>query len=298
VAAGKVLIGHYTARNGWVIDASATATLLAGTTYALGVSLKGSTVSVTVNSQAIVGFVFHSVTVDGKFGFFATGAAATFDDAVTKTNDSKFATTAGALLSDPAAQVQTASVTALTGAALAPIVSAAKARWVASGELDQSQLARLERATVSVGELTGGALGLTTGEGVTIDALAGGHGWFVDSSPLSDQAVAFDGIDLLTVVMHELGHVMGYEHDDVAGDLMEPALLPGIRRLPFAGNIATPIVAPHAPVSPAAMISSSVRGRIVWIHPALQASWKPAKPLRLPGPTLVRRRTARGASGR
>ncbi len=48
VATQQVLIGHYTAKGGWVVDAAVSRTLSAGTDYALGVTLKGSTVNVTL----------------------------------------------------------------------------------------------------------------------------------------------------------------------------------------------------------------------------------------------------------
>ena len=46
-------------------------------------------------------------------------------------------------------------------------------------------------------------------------------------------------MDLLTVVMHELGHVLGlYDVDtsDHPGDLMDLTLAPGIRRLPMPAD--------------------------------------------------------------
>jgi len=80
---------------------------------------------------------------------------------------------------------------------------------------------------------------------ILIDPNAAGFGWFVDRTPRADEEftgsanmgnlVAFAGgpaagrMDLLTVVMHELAHVLGYDHSD--SGLMRPTLEPGIRRL-------------------------------------------------------------------
>ena len=64
-----------------------------------------------------------------------------------------------------------------------------------------------------------------------IDVNAAGYGWFVDGTPLDDaefdlligeltasqESVAMGRMDLLTVVMHEIGHVLGYRHGDDDG---------------------------------------------------------------------------------
>ena len=72
-----------------------------------------------------------------------------------------------------------------------------------------------------------------------IDHDAAGWGWFVDQTP--DDDLEFDDaglanesseaagrMDLLSVVMHELRHVLGEEHGHEEGDL-EPILNPGVR---------------------------------------------------------------------
>ena len=72
------------------------------------------------------------------------------------------------------------------------------------------------------------------------------RGWFVDATPGGDEEFALrDGrlqaidasladerVDLLTVVAHELGHVLGLDDLDAGEELMAGALSPGVRRLP------------------------------------------------------------------
>ena len=304
--AGTLSVGHTTARSGRVTDKSVSGTILAGSTHTLGVSLKGMTVSVTLDGQSLLGYVFNSVVVDGRFGLTASGGAATFDNVKVKTNDSAFATTASALLADASQQVATQQQAALTAGGLAPVVAAAKQRWAASGLLDAAQLARLDRAQVSVGSLLGGAVGLTTGIRVVVDALAGGRGWFVDSTPLSDEEfrivngelaairpAARAGVDLLTVVVHELGHVVGYEHSDAG--VMEPALGAGVRRLPGRAPAAglSPLLSPVAPSLRAGIAAAAGAATIHggspggWIA-APPASWLSAAAGVHPAPSWLR----------
>ena len=88
---------------------------------------------------------------------------------------------------------------------------------------------RSPTCTSSIGDLPGLALGHTIGNEIMLDVDAAGHGWFIDVSPLSSAefklgldytlragatSAAFERMDLLTVVMHEIGHVLGFEHED------------------------------------------------------------------------------------
>ena len=76
---------------------------------------------------------------------------------------------------------------------------------------------------MSVGSLGGDQLAVHSGNSITIDTDAAGYGWFVDRTPgrdneYDDSGVATRGVasrrmDLLTVVSHELGHVLGLPHD-------------------------------------------------------------------------------------
>jgi hypothetical protein len=99
--------------------------------------------------------------------------------------------------------------------------------------------------SVQLADLPGNTLGEVAGDTIYIDCDAAGYGWFVDSTPsddsefsslLSSYALGADKktnaanrIDLLTTVMHEMGHVLGLEHSDSL-DLMAATLLPGERR--------------------------------------------------------------------
>ena len=96
----------------------------------------------------------------------------------------------------------------------------------------------LHNINVYISDLPAGYLGLAWGRSLTLDMNANGAGWFVDTASgqgaaLSDVfATASRQMDLLTVVAHEVGHLLGYDHSDVADDLMCETLTPGTRRLP------------------------------------------------------------------
>ncbi|NOR31132.1 MAG: LEPR-XLL domain-containing protein, partial [Sulfitobacter sp.] len=102
--------------------------------------------------------------------------------------------------------------------------------------------------TFSVGQLSGRELASYSAGQITIDDNAAGAGWFIDAT-LSDNAeyTTLDGytlragagdaatsVDLLTAVLHELGHAYGFDHGDGLAlmgaelDLGERLLLPTI----------------------------------------------------------------------
>ena len=131
-------------------------------------------------------------------------------------------------------------------------------------------------------DLSGSALGSTTGNKITLDTNAAGYGWFIDATPYQNEEwlptsnpnewVAKPGseaegkMDLLSVLLHEYGHVLGIEHTADRHDLMASILQPGVRHLPdvdawaalldksdngiaFAQG-STPILAAYSPNTP------------------------------------------------
>jgi hypothetical protein len=131
-----------------------------------------------------------------------------------------------------------------------------------------------------VTDLDGLALGLANEDDkvLLVDGDAAGWGWFVDPSLSGDSefarrlngdtdqaspgSPAYGRIDLLTVVEHELGHLLGYEHGTL--DVMAESLAAGVRISPPAGSAAGPsatsagpgdgsLVLPPASILPAAV---------------------------------------------
>jgi Ca2+-binding RTX toxin-like protein len=101
--------------------------------------------------------------------------------------------------------------------------------WRASGV----PAARLAGVRVVVTDLAPGELGHAVGRTIYLDADAAGWGWHLD--PMS--AVPADRIDLLTVLLHELGHVLGLDHADTG--LMSAVLVPGLRIHDVTGSAAS-----------------------------------------------------------
>jgi hypothetical protein len=124
--------------------------------------------------------------------------------------------------------------------------------------LSAAQVAALQQVTLSVSDLPNAVLGQSDGPGhLTFDVDGAGHGWFVDQTPFDDAEFAHilsatrlradpteapaGHMDLLTTVMHELGHQIGLDDTNGAGvhdDLMYILLVDGERRLPDAQDVA------------------------------------------------------------
>jgi Ca2+-binding RTX toxin-like protein len=243
----EVLLGH---RKGdtWVIDAAVSKSLTAGSDYTLGVTLRGSTVSVTLDGQAAVGHVYNAVTVDGRFGMFGQGEVAV-DSVTIKTDDPSVPSTtdsAQMLEAAQAAPAHTLGVATLTEAQLSPIMDQAVARWSLSE--DAQFVAALRQADIRITDLSGLALGEYHDGVVYIDEDAAGYGWFIDRTPgddreyretdtgmLAQRGAAAGRMDLLSVVAHELGHAGGLAHQ--TDGVMAPTLAAGMRTV--AGSVGT-----------------------------------------------------------
>ena len=127
--------------------------------------------------------------------------------------------------------------------------------------LDPSSLQSLLSAThldssvtVDIADLPASTLAQTTNTTITLDTTAAGHGWYIDYTPyLNDEYLptsnpnewqakadseAAGKMDLLSVLLHEYGHVLGIEHSPDAGDFMAATLAPGVRRLPSSEELA------------------------------------------------------------
>ncbi|HEY0150071.1 MAG TPA: Ig-like domain-containing protein [Allosphingosinicella sp.] len=140
----------------------------------------------------------------------------------------------------------------ISEAELSLIVEAAIQRWADAGATP-GQLAAMRAVSVTVGSLSGLYLGAADSGRIVVDDNAAGYSWFIDSTPGEDSefagspltglagTAASTRVDLLTVVMHELGHQIGLGDSYAAGDadsLMFGTINAGERRLPGSGDAA------------------------------------------------------------
>jgi hypothetical protein len=150
------------------------------------------------------------------------------------------------------------SAHAITISDLTSAVAAAANRW-AQLPLTHDQLDTLSNLTFALGDLSGGAVGGEAPGLIVIDADAGGHGWFVDATPMDDAEFTSSGsptlmygtgaaatqVDLLTVLMHEIGHALGlsdlYGAQDQA-DIMYGYIAAGERRVPSLHDVSVTLV--------------------------------------------------------
>jgi hypothetical protein len=154
----------------------------------------------------------------------------------------------------PAAPATPPASTVLTQAILSDMVDAAIERWIDAGATP-AQVEAMRAVQFGIVDMAGIYVGSSTHGVVNVDNDAAGRGWFVDSTPGEDSE--FDGsgtrltadaggaaegkLDLLTVVMHELGHQIGLGDEYMgssSSDLMYGYVNVGERRLPADGEAA------------------------------------------------------------
>jgi hypothetical protein len=140
----------------------------------------------------------------------------------------------------------------LSQAELDLLVAAAIQRWADAGA-SEAQVAAMRATTVTVDDLAGAFVGLSDAGHIAIDTNAGGFNWFVDATPGDDSEYtgtgtqlnaaphtqAGDRVDLLTTLMHELGHQIGLGDqytDGAQAELMYGTIFIGQRRLPGADD--------------------------------------------------------------
>ena len=200
----------------------------------------------TLRRHTIAGHAFNSATVDGRFGLLAVGTSARFDEVNVKTDDGVF------IESEPSEMLASTSLGSGT-AASAPtqnqidsVLAAVMSQWIDVLGSGHERLAALGDIKVTVADLGGATLAYSEGGAITIDSDAAGNGWYVDLSPegseefrirLDDKVLgahsrseAWGGMDLVTVLAHEVGHVLGLDHDEAQGfAVMADQLDAGVR---------------------------------------------------------------------
>jgi hypothetical protein len=225
-------------------------------TFAPGVTSQSFAVSITGDTtfEANETLLVKVTSAIGATGVGSTGT-------VTITNDD---------LPLTAVAAGAGEVVSLTRSQLDAVAAQALSDWAAA-----RPDARLSGVQFSIRDLDGLLLGVASDGDITIDVDAAGWGW----------TVAGGEMDLLTVVLHELGHVLGLDHDE-SGGVMSETLAPGdIHRL----GVPEPSHAASLGIVSSGTAATSIAGgarlgralRCPMPRPTLRPAWRGALSSRL-----------------
>jgi hypothetical protein len=178
----------------------------------------------------------------------------------------------------------------LTTQQLQPVVQSAIASWQAAGA-SAAQVAALNQVQAHIAPLPTSHLGEEAAGEIWISPNAGGWGWYTDASAASNQAFpasaaspAAGKMDLLSVVGHELGHVLGLEDVHDSHDVMGETLASGVRRLPAAGDL--PAAMFQLPAADLAVTTAGLPTVNPWVSTGTQAAVPPAPVAQKPAAVL------------
>ena len=124
--------------------------------------------------------------------------------------------------------IQGGNANVLDDATLNQVIDYAISYWEGHGT-SVSDVAELKSTHFNIGNLGGNTLGEWTGSEIVIDDNADGYGWSTSLNSVDSHQV-----DLFSVVMHEMAHVLGYEH----GDHLDSSLMVGSREMPLIDTVA------------------------------------------------------------
>ena len=184
-------------------------------------------------------------------------------------------TSGGQEQQDVTAEGPNQAVVSLTQSDADSLLAAASQYWLNAG----APAALLNSLTVGIGDLPAGVAAETVGSQITLSMDGAGWGWFVDPNPTSEAdfsttsqpnefaattgSPAAGKLDLLTVLIHEMGHVLGLSDVSDSDDNMEQYLAPGMRVLPSADDIAQMLATVSQDLDTTGSVTSGIAQTIV-----------------------------------
>jgi hypothetical protein len=189
VAGQRIVVGHVDPTRGFIVEQAIAKTLSATTDYSLSLSLKATSVAVTLNGAYVTTWAYNAPITDGSLGLFTKGGPSSFDNVHVRTNDPAYAAP-GNVLSASAAPTTTNPPA--TEAQIAPLLQQAKVYWAVRLGISMTSL---NDVRIAIADLPGLELAVTAGRTIYIDRDGAGGGW--TSASLS------------ATIQTELGHVLG-----------------------------------------------------------------------------------------